>query len=216
MENSLQSGQLNGNSSMLTTLNPTVLLRSVAVLHHLLPSWRNRGTDTYSKVRQSIKEEKQHFLTHLHHLEPHTADLSCSPSSGYTHVHLWNCNLKRNPTNKPHKNGCMLQKGSVADGRLAAPLAAVPWQWKFSAIRSSLASVGEQYLSLCCLHFTFSRASDKHGFPGSIPFLQWGKQAHRGEGFTSGHSDSVKHSSSSLPTPSTAQEGRILVAARVM
>lgn len=131
MENILQSGQLNGNSSMLTTLNPTVLLRSVAVLHHLLHSWRNRGTDTYSKVRQSIKEEKQHFLTHLHHLEPHTADLSCSPSSGYTHVHLWNCNLKRNPTNKPHKNGCTLQKGSVADGRLAAPLAAVPWQWKF-------------------------------------------------------------------------------------
>lgn len=35
------------------------------------------------------------------------------------------------------------------------------------------------------------------GVTGSIPILQLGKQAHRGEGFAVGHSESVKHSSSS-------------------
>lgn len=79
-----------------------LLLRSVSIAPPT--SWLKKQKHRYLlQVKQPIKEEKQHFLTHLHHLEPHTADLPCSPSSGYIcssmKLQLWH-NEKKNPTIK--------------------------------------------------------------------------------------------------------------------
>lgn len=107
-----------------------LLLRSVSIAppSSQLKKQRHRYL---LQVRQPIKEEKQHFLTHLHHLEPHTADLPCSPSSGYVcssmELQLWH-NEKELPQTKTNKYCCRLQKGTASDKRLAAPLAAVPWE----------------------------------------------------------------------------------------
>lgn len=163
------------------------------------------------KVRQSIKGEKQHFLTHLHHLEPHTADLSCSPSSGYTCSSIKLQVGKKSPQTNPTKMAAHCKKEQCLIKDLQHLLQLCLGNENFSTIKSSLASARKlksqrwennpSLFAACTSRFpspvTKMNCALLWGVPGSIPVLQLGKQAHWGEGFASGHSESVKHSSSS-------------------
>lgn len=128
------------------------------------------------------------------------------------YVHLWNCNFgtmkKNSHKQKPinivvdckkeqrlikdlqHLLQLCLGNNNVSDIKSAVRKPGVQSR---RTILPSLLLIASPIRNINCVLLP----SFPWGVRGSIPVLQLGKQAHWGEGFATGHSESVRHSSSS-------------------